>query len=423
MKRQNFATALWALSFIAGAGLGGQQTTAQENHHKAQESSLHQRAIRAGGNLHEAQEVAASKLYPDLASLAKASDGIFLVHIIRNSCTGSPSGNDVITLYKALVLQDWKGGNLGQGIPHSGGTTLDFSVPGGVIGFDDHTRASVSTHGFRPLQDGGRYVVFLRFARGDERQQTPALRLTGEGVQGAFALENEKVRPAYGLDALGKRYRGAGARDFIAEVRGILRAAGKGVPLHSMAPPEPMNSLFLSPGHLEALGLHLPSYMPAVRDLIGYQLTSVSAGSSKDRTIEWDSLPGQHGYGEEGLLREEDTNMLPLSPNFTLVEPTQRHYAYGLNGAFVVARTIVIAAATTDGEVRSTIIMGDPRNRGGEGQFMIAPKVTFNVVLPDDPQITKIVFLRPMSADPPLLFRLEQIGKIELKPRSATNVR
>jgi hypothetical protein len=404
----------------AASGTGAQRLTFPEYRKKLEESPLHRRAIAAGGNLHEVREVAPEKLYPDLASLAKASDGVFLVHIIRNSCTVSPSGNDVITLYKALVLHDWKGMHLGRGIPHSYGTTLDFSVPGGLVGFDDKTRASLSIRGFKPLQDGGRYVVFLRFARGEERQVTPALRLAGESVQGAFGLENEEVHPVLALGAPATKYLKSRVPEFLTEVRSAVHDVPGVVDSAPPPAPEPANSAFLSPLHLQAVGMHLPSYMPSINRFVGYQLSLVFAGSQKERTIEWVSLPG-----ERGLVPEETANRMPLAADFSLLEPPRPSYGGGMTDMRVYSHEWVIAASTADGEVRGLLVNGDPRIDGGEGHFYVRPKVSFNVAFPDDPQIARITFLWPIfgSGETYGQFHLKEIGHIDLKPKSPARPR
>jgi hypothetical protein len=167
--------------------------------------------MQAGGHLEEVRDAEPMELHANLVSLMKQSDEVLLVHIVRNSCQISPSGEQPITIYQAVVLRKWKGPVVQD--------VVYFAVPMGHLQFDKQTSAISSVHGFHPLVNGKRYVLFLRFARDQERQLTPARRLTGSAVQGAFRLEDEKVMPAYELDKVARKYSRMSVAQFLEEVQ------------------------------------------------------------------------------------------------------------------------------------------------------------------------------------------------------------
>ncbi len=204
------------------------QKKMQERQDRLQASPLHQRARAAGGNLQTTRKALPANLYGDLASLMKASDEVLFVQIIRNGCTLSPSGEDPITMYTAFILRKWKGHSL---------DTITFSVPTGSVAFDRNTFASTAAPGFKTLLNGGRYVLFLRFARGEETKLTPALRLTGDALQGAFEVENGRVQPVFFPDLLYKKYRNAAVLGFLDEIKSLAVAQGVYAPA---ATPTPM---------------------------------------------------------------------------------------------------------------------------------------------------------------------------------------
>lgn len=203
--------------------VSGQTVTPDYNNHDAidayrrsiQESALHQQTIAAGGTLHRIRRTEPAKLAGDLQSLVKQSDEIVLVQIARNSCQVSPSGEEPITMYQAGVIRRWKG---------FGSDSIVFSVPFGMVVFDRDTRADASIPGFQPPRNGHRYVLFLRFSYGDERQLAPALRLVGDSVQGAFEVSDETINPAFHLDSLDQKYMGVPVPQFLKEVQSAVDA-------------------------------------------------------------------------------------------------------------------------------------------------------------------------------------------------------
>ncbi len=154
---------------------------------RIQASPLHQRVKAAGGKYAGVRLIPSASLHPDLAALMKVSEDVVLIHVVRNSCQLSTSGEDIVTMYDAQVIKTYKGSS-------SPGTTIWFSIPVGGFHFGEAGRATVSSPGFNMLENGGRYLVFLRFARGNEEKVTAARRLSGgDGLQGAFELDHELV--------------------------------------------------------------------------------------------------------------------------------------------------------------------------------------------------------------------------------------
>ncbi|MGO9270285.1 MAG: hypothetical protein ACLQOO_08550 [Terriglobia bacterium] len=216
---------LVALNLLAVVGLAAPQQkplapalheAAKEHLRAMQTSPLRQRAIAAGGELRDVHKANPANLAGDLPSLMQKSDEVLIVHILGNSCQVSPSGEDPITVYEGEVLRKYKGYTVGDRIA--------FSVPVGGVEFDPKTRASTAVEGFRPMLNGERYLLFLHFARGDERKLAAGLRLTGDGVQGAFKLEEEKVYAAYHEDSLWRKYRGVGVPQFLNDVESLAAA-------------------------------------------------------------------------------------------------------------------------------------------------------------------------------------------------------
>jgi hypothetical protein len=187
-----------AVAALLGTGFAGGVSRAQDARQLEQQrrlaSPLYQQASAAGGQMKATNIVAPGDQYADLPSLMRASDEVLLVNVASGFGELSPSGNSVFTLYTLQVMQAWKG-------PAS--KTVYLSVPDGWLAFDANTRAHASWRNFRPLQKGARYVVFLRYARGAEKQETPGRRLTGGGIQGAFELtDQDQVEPMFREDGV-----------------------------------------------------------------------------------------------------------------------------------------------------------------------------------------------------------------------------
>jgi hypothetical protein len=154
----------------------------------------------------------------------------------------------------------------------------------------------------------------------------------------------------------------------------------------------------ITTNELSEAGFHLLSYFSEIRQQMHYQDTITQHQTFK---IEWDSIPGQ-----VETARREDVERLPLSPTFTIVERKQ-----GLSGPAgkiwdsLSQDGLVIVASTSRGEIRGLHVEADPRLLHGEymgpaghheRHDAVKPKVTFEFALADDPQIQKIIFLKPI---------------------------
>jgi len=156
-----------------------------------------------------------ANLYSDLPTLAAASDTIVLAQISRNSCGMGPSGHDPVTTYEAQAIAVYKGSLQGR---------FWFSVPTGATPVAPRVVSAVSYAGFTPPHNGGRYILFLRFSRGEEAQITRGLRLTGDAVQGAFELNDELLEPTLRGDALRKRYWHTPVSGFLSQIEALIKS-------------------------------------------------------------------------------------------------------------------------------------------------------------------------------------------------------
>jgi hypothetical protein len=59
--------------------------------------------------------------------------------------------------------------------------------------------------------------------RTTQEKSGPGFWLVGDGVQGAFLLDEEKVRPAYMQGALWREYSGSGVSGFLANLDALKR--------------------------------------------------------------------------------------------------------------------------------------------------------------------------------------------------------
>jgi len=169
--------------------------------------------------------------------------------------------------------------------------------------------------------------------------------------------------------------------------------------------------------YLQAAGLHLPSYMPGLMDLLNYQ---VSLPTHQELTVEWNLIPGI----DHPVLREEFDDR-SLAPNFTLLD--RKH---GIKGGVqrdtvLGNMALVSAAVTSTGEVRGLRLgPGTPLHveehltRGNQtgGHDRVNPKETFVLTFPEDPKIEKVVF--PLARPNGNEYRLEQVGTLQLREPS-----
>ena len=173
----------------------------------------------------------------------------------------------------------------------------------------------------------------------------------------------------------------------------------------------------LNASHLLAVGLPLPSHMPRVRDVMLYQ---VSLTKHQEIELQWDLIPGN-----DRPVRRDGVAEGSLSSNFVLLSRKQNVRGNARTGTLTLSdMTLVCAAVAANGEVRGlTVGPGSPRipaeYRNGKGGYeMVDPKVTFELYLPDDPKIERLLFLmaHPYGAK----YRLEKVGTLDLSSRKPT---
>lgn len=151
-------------------------------------------------------------------------------------------------------------------------------------------------------------------------------------------------------------------------------------------------------------------------DLLEYQS---SLPTHQQLRIEWDSLPGRHEP-----LDKEEAKTLPLSRDFVVAEQTHS-LPTGIGRPFpyifpLLEDRLVFVAVSSKNEVRGFQLAFDPRawhsedfqsGKNPKRTDAIFPKATLRIVMPDDPQIGRIVVYRPKYEGK---LRLEEIGAIEL---------
>jgi hypothetical protein len=182
----------------------------------------------------------------------------------------------------------------------------------------------------------------------------------------------------------------------------------------SDAPPWELNA-----GDLQAVGLHLPSYMPKMGDLHDYQKR---VPSHQEILIEWDPHTGYDhpAYREQVAERS-------LKHDFTLEQRKQNIKGdAGIGPTSLLDLGLEVVGVTNTGEIRglangpSLLVRGEathvPGERTPERHDFIKSKDTFLVALPDDPKIEKLVLLLAHPNEKP---RLEQVGVIDLTAKTA----
>jgi hypothetical protein len=342
-----------------------------------------------------------TNIYGDLAGIIKASQQVVIAHINGDECHLSSSGTDSITVYGATIVQRLKGVQTPQ--------VISFTVPTGIVTLKSGARVMTSYEGFTPPAPGKRYLLCLRYAQGNETQLTPGLRLVGDGVQGAFELDDELVVSGYGLDQISKRYLHRPVSSFINEIIGLC--GGRPQPDFDAQPAEagclPSGPCHLNSKLLRDLGFHLPSYLPTAGNQAGFE---EQFAPTQVLTVSWDSLPGQ-----QQTVNLESVKGLPISSSFVLMDRKRNVAAHMAFGGFQLDNVLgfVVIGINAASQIRSIANIGDPRSAGGEGgQYWINPRVTFKTYLPDDPDISSVLFLRPVNDAGG--WRLQLLGRIDL---------
>jgi hypothetical protein len=175
----------------------------------------------------------------------------------------------------------------------------------------------------------------------------------------------------------------------------------------------------LNAGDLQAVGLHLPSYMSNIGDFEDY---SKRLPSFQQVLIEWDPHTGY----DHPTYREQVAER-SLKHDFTLVQRKQNIKGDARIGPTTLLDLgLVVVGVTSTGEVRglafgpSLLVRGEATHAPGEPKperhDYIQSKGAFWVGLSDDPKIEKLVLLLAHPNEKP---RLEQIGTIDLTAKAA----
>jgi len=176
----------------------------------------------------------------------------------------------------------------------------------------------------------------------------------------------------------------------------------------------------LQADYLQRAGLHFPSYMPSVLDVMKYQ---ASSSTHQELKIEWNLIPGAETPVPKKRVAEGS-----LAPNFSILERKQNAPGNARVSTLTLSEmTLVTAAVTSNGEIRGlTVGPGSPvlfaerlvRGKQSPGEDVVFPRSTFIIFLPDDPKIERLVFL--LSHPEGEKYRLERVGTLELPQRRST---
>jgi hypothetical protein len=147
----------------------------------------------------------------DLESITKKSAAVVIGTAVSNLSRLSPDGQQITTDYQFEVLEVLKGKGVETG-------NIEVSLPGGRVVFEDGTAAQVNVPGFRKMENGKTYVLYLS-ERGPEHS---SFAVTG-GPQGIFEVVDGglSVKPhGTALDPLAQKYKvEKAAKSFIKEAR------------------------------------------------------------------------------------------------------------------------------------------------------------------------------------------------------------
>jgi hypothetical protein len=175
------------------------------------------------------------------------------------------------------------------------------------------------------------------------------------------------------------------------------------------------DSLWIKPTSLSEAGIHLPSFINSVDQQLSYQ---AGLPTHQELSLEWDSLAG---HSTEVIKKEAVEGQTPRG-DFRILERHQKIKGGSVSKPPMFIQDQMVAAAVSNGnEVRGLVVFWDPRASHSEDVArrertdFITPSVNFNLWLPDDPTIRKVIFFRPVpgSNGKP---RLEKIGELTIEP-------
>jgi hypothetical protein len=218
--------ALWALG-VAGAASAGQGLPTG-NSQVAQ--GLHERVAAAGSYLREATD-SGDLPAADVAELGGRAFAIVVGRALEARSHLMRDGQNLVTEVAFLVQARMKG-------PLLAGRLLYLQVPGGLHRFADGRAANQHPDGFRSLQKGATYVLFLRPIRvptgravaapgGEDALPVRAQYELSAGPQSAFRIDVETgvIEPAATsrTHPLAARYANLAMSDFLSELSRALQ--------------------------------------------------------------------------------------------------------------------------------------------------------------------------------------------------------
>lgn len=196
------------ITVIMATALGAQNGPARETSAKKEpKDKLHDKAKKAGGGVVLRYRPNRANVFSNLTQLGAKSDLVIVGRVLGHRPGLTPSGNLITNNFLVKVLTVRKG-NLVNG------QSITVRVPGGAYKFPDGTRAAVVPTGYKELEDGLVYALFLKSQHGNATD----FRLVSES-QGAFALKDSGVDPTE-LDATRPimKYRGLRPVAFLREL-------------------------------------------------------------------------------------------------------------------------------------------------------------------------------------------------------------
>jgi len=159
---------------------------------------------------------------------------------------------------------------------------------------------------------------------------------------------------------------------------------------------------------LGALGLHLPSYMSTIDELDRYEHLLLQ--TIQTIRIQWESMPGQKEIVPKNIAE------LDRGPSSFVLLEREHNVKGGIEGfrGLATKDVLINVGVTATNEIRGLSMLRDPRLINSEGPVweLINPTVQFDISLPDDPYIQRVLFLSPKSDHG--IYVLKKLGELDL---------
>ncbi len=348
-----------------------------------------------------------------LAALVNSANDVVLVHILTDSCQIPKVEPAPTTKCEGLILLSWKG--------LKDSDSIAFSIASGGVRLPGNIPSISSSQPIRPFQAGGRYLLSLRYAKDWEGRPPWERPLNADEVQAALEFKDTgDVQPVLALNSMSGRLHRMIDHDVLDDLEGITHR-GSMNQRYADQKMEVDYCCILSSQRLEDAGIHLPAYLPSVIEQGRYQAV---LNNHQELTVEWESLPGVRGTGEDGVVVADKFKGIPFAPNFAILDRKQSLSGHPPRPDSIgFGHDYVFAAVTSNGEIRGLTTPGisnmncpdlppPPGSNQEGGTCFIFPKVKFSVTLPDDPKIRTIIILGVRSDDKGYHFK--PFGRMEL---------